>query len=351
MRFLVYADVQATEGHERCFSDPAKPLQRKRVEDFYRMVGEIARDEQVDGILDLGDTTDDRSSIPVPTLDSLLGLLDELPCGREHNFKLIGNHEQFVKSTAIHAGKLFERHFTVIPDREVLRFPTPGRGFQIAFCSYPADEHALNGWLLNQVRGLPPTLLLGHFQVHGCAMASGTALSGIQTRALGWADLVLLGHVHKPQSVTDKIHYVGSPFQQDFGEAGEEKRVGIVDTGTMAVKWITLDGFPEYRVLSATEFFRHDWAVSEDRLKVVLRTPEETTAFYAHPLSHRYEPVYSYAVAPDAGASALAALTSNKDTLMASYLKKRPPGAVNITLSAAEMLEFGQLLSEASQHS
>lgn len=351
MRFIVYADVQATEGHERLFSNPAVPLQRKRVEDFYRTVAEIAKEEHIDGILDLGDTTDDRSSIPVPTLDSLLGLLDEMPCPKNHNFKLIGNHEQFVKSTAIHAGRLFERHFEVIPDRQVIRFPSQGTGgpFTIIFCSYPADEDELDAWLRAQkVAG--PCLFLGHFQVHGCTMSSGPSLSGIKASSIR-ADLALLGHVHKPQSITDRIHYVGSPFQQDFGEAGEEKRIGIVDTDGMKITWITLDGFPEYRVLNAAEFFARDWTFSEDRLKVVLRTPEETTAFYAHPLSHRYEPVYNYVVAPESVGSTPAALTNNRDALMASYLKKRTPKSANIVLGNAEMLEFGQMLATTASGS
>lgn len=346
MRFLVYADVQATEGHERLFSNPGIPLQRKRVEDFYRTISEIAAAEQVDGILDLGDTTDDRSSIPVPTLDSLLGLLDGLPKGQ--NYKLIGNHEQFVKSTAIHCGRLYERHFEVIPDRVIRQFQARGRSrpFTILFCSYPADENELDGWLQRQeIAG--KCLFLGHFQVHGCALNSGQSLSGVRATSIR-ADLALLGHVHKPQAVTDRIHYVGSPFQQDFGEAGEVKRVGVVDTDSMTVSWITLDGFPEYRVLHANEFFDRDWSVSEDRLKVILRTPEETAAFYAHPLSHRYEPVYNYAVAAESVSAAPAALTNNRDELMRAYLKKRTPKSANIVLSNAEMLEFGQMLSNGA---
>ena len=350
MRYLVYADVQATEGHERCFTNPSIPLQRKRVSDFFRTVAEIVKEERLDGVLDLGDTTDDRSSIPVPTLDSILGLLDDLPV-KGHNYKLIGNHEQFVRSTEIHAGRLFDRCFDVVPDRLARAIPASGqsKAFNLVMCSYPADELKLNGWLLDQERSARQTLLLGHFQVHGCALATGTALSGIQTRALAWADLVLLGHVHKPQSITDKIHYVGSPFQQNFGEAGEEKRVGIVDTNSMTVTWIPLEGFPEYRVLNADSFFNRDWSTSEDRLKVVLRTPAETTAFYAHPLSHRYEPVYSYG-AVIAESPAAAPLVADCDALMARYLKKRPPSACGIPLPDAELLELGAMLATKESH-
>jgi exonuclease SbcD len=39
-----------------------------------------------------------------------------------------------------------------------------------------------------------------------------------------------LGHIHKPQQVSGRdAHYVGSPIQLDYGEAGEEKSSIVVD--------------------------------------------------------------------------------------------------------------------------
>jgi hypothetical protein len=74
------------------------------------------------GLIDLGDTTDDRTSIPVPTINSLLSGLTPF---RGWNVKLIGNHEQFLRNATVNVGKLFERHFAVIDDFASWRMTSP----------------------------------------------------------------------------------------------------------------------------------------------------------------------------------------------------------------------------------
>jgi hypothetical protein len=44
----------------------------------------------------LGDTTDDRQAIPIPTIHAVLKPLERFKGG--HNIKLMGNHEQWLKS-------------------------------------------------------------------------------------------------------------------------------------------------------------------------------------------------------------------------------------------------------------
>ena len=47
-------------------------------------------------------------------------------------------------------------------------------------------------------------------------------------------DYVALGHLHKPQDVTDKIRYSGTPMPYSFGkEETQEKSVTLIDTGSM----------------------------------------------------------------------------------------------------------------------
>ena len=43
-----------------------------------------------------------------------------------------------------------------------------------------------------------------------------------------------LGHIHKPQSITEQIRYSGTPLKYSFGaEETQEKSVTILDTATM----------------------------------------------------------------------------------------------------------------------
>jgi exonuclease SbcD len=42
-------------------------------------------------------------------------------------------------------------------------------------------------------------------------------------------DYVALGHLHRPQTLTDRLRYSGSPLPYSFGEAGQVKQVWLVD--------------------------------------------------------------------------------------------------------------------------
>lgn len=54
-------------------------------------------------------------------------------------------------------------------------------------------------------------------------------------------DYVALGHIHKPQNVTDNIRYSGTPMPFSFGkEEKQEKSVTIIDTETMEKEIVPL---------------------------------------------------------------------------------------------------------------
>src|SRR3954466_5006718 len=44
-------------------------------------------------------------------------------------------------------------------------------------------------------------------------------------------DYVALGHLHRPQTLTPRLRYSGSPLAYSFGEAGQQKRAWLVDLG------------------------------------------------------------------------------------------------------------------------
>jgi exonuclease SbcD len=92
------------------------------------------------------------------------------------------------------------------------------------------------------------TFLLGHFMVGGVKVHTG-APRGERDLHIGEAyaategavptavDYVALGHIHAPQAVPGArvpAEYAGSLLQLDFGEAGEVKRVVVVDTSPQA---------------------------------------------------------------------------------------------------------------------
>lgn len=98
--------------------------------------------------------------------------------------------------------------------------------------------------LLNVARGLRaqvdgPAILLAHWSISGASLPNGLGVEHLREPVLpvdelesqGW-DAVVLGHIHKPQmlSETGRPHfYVGSPMPLNFGEANCHHGVWIIE--------------------------------------------------------------------------------------------------------------------------
>lgn len=319
MRALIFADLQADEGAQRLRQQPALPLQRWRVQQFYRWASALVHRKNLNAVWDLGDTTHDRSAVAHPTVQAVTLGCAELTAGLAplFNYKLLGNHEQHLKNGQTHVGGLFQPYFHVIPDRAV--FTLPAERLHVVCASYPADPVELSHWLketLSSLRARDSTmriLVLGHFTVQGAQMGTGVAAHGVPREALHEADCILLGHVHRRQALPGGLRgwYVGSPFQQDFGEAHDPaKCVALLDTETLTVEWVpTL--FPVYRTVGVAEV--ESASRSNDVLRVLVRSTAEAQKLYASACAGTVEPIYAFTgeegPSPAAGALDFAALT------------------------------------------
>lgn len=66
-------------------------------------------------------------------------------------------------------------------------------------------------------------------------------------------DYVALGHIHKPQRISEKIRYSGSPVKYSFGnEENQEKGVLILDTETEEVKKVPIQMLHDRRTIKGT---------------------------------------------------------------------------------------------------
>lgn len=351
MKVLVFTDLQATDGHEKCFTDPTIPLQRWRVCQFYAWLREAYSQHKCHGIWDLGDTLDDRTSVPLPTLHVLHEELKLLPRS-EASIKLVGNHEQWLKSPSIHSGGQFESHFNVVDTRAIHVIDgTPV--ICVAFHDRDDEQTAIQ-WLKDSLEDNPGAIVLAHAQIVGSSMPSGASTAGWSKTIFNGASLVLLGHVHRPQSLTDSIHYIGSPFQQDFGEANEAKRVALVDTKAKTVKWIPVEGFPQYRVVTWPDFKRLVNEETEDRFKVVLTSMEEVSEYYQHPLHGRAKPDYQFAMESTSDSEELSSssgLSNRTQDILTRYVKRNPPLGVTLdeNFTEADFVNFGLELGHPAE--
>lgn len=335
MRLLCYADVQATDGDELCYSNPNVTLQHYRVAKFFEDISRIVEEHHCTGIVDLGDTTDDRTAIQLTTVEVLGEGLRKLP--DTDMWKITGNHEQYLRDTTISNRHLFDHRAAVITGRKIW----PMEKWTAFFVSYPADHKELTEWLMREapkVRG--PKVLFGHFQVVGAFYQNSKALTGVPMEALDPFSMVLLGHIHAPQSLSDRVHYVGSPFQQDWGEAGQKKRVAILDTGAMTLTWVPMEGYPVYREVTYEDFSTRKATHEEDRYRVILNSHDEAEAFFRHAEFNRATAKYNY------NESTKEADPGQEDWTfegtLRRYMKTVPLNKVGINLSEDEMLSMAE---------
>jgi exonuclease SbcD len=63
-------------------------------------------------------------------------------------------------------------------------------------------------------------------------------------------DYVALGHLHRPQSLTERLRYSGSPLPYSFAEAGHEKQAWLVDLDASGLSGVRPVPLPVPRPLS-----------------------------------------------------------------------------------------------------
>ena len=80
----------------------------------------------------------------------------------------------------------------------------------------------------------------------------GTA-TAISAGVFDGFDYVALGHIHKPQVITPRVRYCGTPVKYSFGaEEKQDKGVVLVDTDTMEQTFVVLPMLRDRRTVSGT---------------------------------------------------------------------------------------------------
>jgi exonuclease SbcD len=77
----------------------------------------------------------------------------------------------------------------------------------------------------------------------------------VPAKVFDGVDYVALGHLHRPQTLTPRLRYSGSPLAYSFGEAGQQKQAWLVDLdahGLADVRPVLLPTPRELTVLSGT---------------------------------------------------------------------------------------------------
>lgn len=236
-------------------------------EHILREILHIADEEAPDAVLIAGDIYD-RAVPPAEAVALFGSFLSALAYGRRRVFAISGNHDSaarvsygapIMKRGGVHLtpadydgsatrvtltddygdADIFLLPFIkpihvrqVFPDEDTETYTA---SLEVAIRHLEIDESRRN-------------ILVAHQFVTGAVRSDSEEVSvggldNVDAAVFAPFDYVALGHLHRPQSVSPRVRYSGSPLAYSFSEAGDEKSVTIAELkekGTLSVRAVPL---------------------------------------------------------------------------------------------------------------
>lgn len=185
----------------------------------------IAKDYQVDAIIDCGDFLDKRKEIDANLLDIInKNVMEKLPC---HLYLTVGNHNLYYRDNSLVNNisifqKMFPNNVTVID-----KFTTIGVIDLVPWVNKDNTTEIANR--MNQSLSL---YCIGHFELNGFnfdkVRVAQVSEERVTKQMLKNYKKVFSGHYHI-RSEKDNILYVGTPHQLTWIDEGVEKYIYILD--------------------------------------------------------------------------------------------------------------------------
>jgi len=233
------------------FSDPHYGVHRnsatwhKIALDHAKWAAEQFKKNGIQDIIIPGDIFHDRNDIAVNTLHVVTDIFDVL---RDFNIIItVGNHDAYYRDNSSVNSVSILRGWSNITVVDNLTVETL-QGKKIAFCPWGQD--------INEVPKCD--LIVGHFEINSFKMNTfKVCTNGLKSSDLtDKAPLTITGHFHHREERKYKdgtILYVGSPYQEDWGDFGTTKGLYILDLADLSYKFIENNISPQYRRLRYTE--------------------------------------------------------------------------------------------------
>ena len=194
-----------------------------------KWIKQVMHEQRLDTIFFAGDVFHDRHEIGVNTLHTAKQFFDELS---EFNIHMIpGNHDCFLSSTvevnSIEILKNDKVHVYVKPTTIEVGDK------KVTFCPWKTNNSLLD----------KADMFVGHYEIVNFKMSAAKICEQGESSSvlLGKAKAVVTGHFHtRDHRVYDEgyILYLGSPYEMDFSDRGQQKGVSIIDFDDLSVKFI-----------------------------------------------------------------------------------------------------------------
>jgi len=240
-----------------CFSDVHiglnhdNSLWHKIALDFAEWASKKYLELGINDIIILGDVFHNRSEISVSTLDTAKKFFDYFK-----NFNLyisVGNHDSFYKNTSkINSISIFDgwKNINIIDDKPL----------QLDIFN---KKTVLVPWGTSMEDIPQADIIFGHFEISSFYMNSykicehGNSSKDFFKKA----KTVVSGHFHKKDHRkydNGEIVYLGSPYQQNFGDTLDERGIYIYDIENNDFEFIENDISPKYYKLSVDKLLKDE---------------------------------------------------------------------------------------------
>lgn len=203
---------------------------------FENTVFPYVESNNIKHIIHLGDFFDRRKYINFNTLREVRQrFLEKIP--KEVHFHIIlGNHDTFYKNTNdVNSLKELFRGYS-----NITLYDSPSTididGLKISLIPWINDTNKIE--YCDYIQNCSSSILMGHFEIIGFEVINGVKhYSGISESLFNKFEMVLSGHFHIKQSKKN-IHYLGTQYQMNFGDANTLKGFHVLCGDTRELTFI-----------------------------------------------------------------------------------------------------------------
>lgn len=244
-KIAITADIQFDLYESLSTLDPETMLTtrfRHQLECF-RWIMDQAQERGCEELVVLGDVFNSRTDIDVGVIDRVCREFEQAALVFDPVTILVGNHDAYLKHAALNSLRALSGYATIV-EAPVLLPTLP----DVAFVPWD-DDYEIIAKAIDKLAKLGVNYLFSHFMVEGAVpKGGGMALTDVQAHKFKH---VFLGDVHKPMTVpgTKNVHYVGSPMQIDYRDAGEERGFVVLDTETGKWEFVENDVSPRFWII------------------------------------------------------------------------------------------------------
>lgn len=209
------------------------------------------KENNISTIFILGDIFDTRQSLNVMVKNEVYNLFDTYLKDFEM-YILVGNHDSYF-NTSIDVNSL--KFFNKFPNIHLIEEPT--------LISLNEKNIYLVPWIVNHSKFIDDfqkvncDLVFGHFDIAGCKMnKSVVSQNGLDKNIFSKSKKVFSGHFHTRSSVNlskTEITYLGSPFQFDRGDIGEDRGFIDLDLNSLQYEYVNNENCIKFNKVNISE--------------------------------------------------------------------------------------------------